>query len=76
MADVVKLGELEVAQLKVYLYIKELAPNHNLQIEEGVIAKGIDILTPVIVGNNSQVIAKVDKQHVQKVILIKSIQRL
>jgi NitT/TauT family transport system substrate-binding protein len=48
--DVVRLGNLKFAHYGAVSYMKELAPKYNLQIEERVFAKGLDILPAVIAG--------------------------
>ena len=48
--DVVRLGNLKFAHYGAVSYMKELAPKYNLQIEERVFAKGLDILPAIIAG--------------------------
>lgn len=48
--DVVRLGNLKFAHYGAVSYMKELAPKYNLQIEERVFAKGLDILPATIAG--------------------------
>lgn len=48
--DVVRLGNLKFAHYGAVSYMKEIAPKYNLQIEERVFAKGLDILPATIAG--------------------------
>lgn len=48
--DVVRLGNLKFAHYGAVAYMKEIAPKYNLQIEERVFAKGLDILPATIAG--------------------------
>ncbi len=48
--DVVRLGNLKFAHYGAVSYMKELAPKYNLQIDERVFAKGLDILPATIAG--------------------------
>ncbi len=48
--DVVRLGNLKFAHYGAVSYMKEIAHKYNLQIEERVFAKGLDILPAVIAG--------------------------
>jgi NitT/TauT family transport system substrate-binding protein len=49
-ADVVRLGNLKFAHYGAVSYIKEIAPQCNLKIEERVFAKGLDIVPAIIAG--------------------------
>ena len=48
--DVVRLGNLKFAHYGAVSYMKEIASKYNLQIEERVFAKGLDILPATIAG--------------------------
>ena len=48
--DVVRLGNLKFAHYGAVSYMKEIAPKHNLKIEERFFAKGIDINPAIIAG--------------------------
>ena len=48
--DVVRLGNLKFAHYGAVAYMKEIAPQYNLKIEERVFAKGLDILPATIAG--------------------------
>lgn len=48
--DVVRLGNLKFAHYGAVSYMKELAPEYNLVIEERMFAKGLDILPATIAG--------------------------
>lgn len=48
--DVVRLGNLKFAHYGAVSYMKEIAGKYNLQIEERVFAKGLDILPATIAG--------------------------
>jgi NitT/TauT family transport system substrate-binding protein len=48
--DVVRLGNLKFAHYGAVSYMKELAPKYNLQIDERMFAKGLDILPATIAG--------------------------
>lgn len=49
-ADVVRLGNLKFAHYGAVSYMKELAPKYNIQIEEKIFAKGIDIIPAILAG--------------------------
>ena len=49
-ADVVRLGNLKFAHYGAVSCMKEIAPKYNLQIDERVFAKGLDILPATIAG--------------------------
>ncbi len=49
-ADVVRLGTLKFAHYGAVWYMKEIAPKYNLQIQELVFPKGIDIIPAIIAG--------------------------
>lgn len=48
--DVVRLGNLKFAHYGAVSYMKELAPKYNIQIEEKIFAKGIDIIPAILAG--------------------------
>lgn len=48
--DVVRLGNLKFAHYGAVSYMKEIAPKYNLQIEERVFAKGLDIIPAILAG--------------------------
>ncbi|MBI3479999.1 MAG: ABC transporter substrate-binding protein [Nitrosomonadales bacterium] len=48
--DVVRLGNLKFAHYGAVSYMKEIAAKYNLQIEERVFPKGLDILPAIIAG--------------------------
>ena len=49
-ADLVRLGNLKFAHYGAVAYMKEIAPQYNLKIEERVFAKGLDIVPAIIAG--------------------------
>ncbi len=49
-ADLVRLGNLKFAHYGAVSYMKEIAPKYNLNIEERVFAKGLDIMPAIIAG--------------------------
>ena len=49
-ADLVRLGNLKFAHYGAVAYMKEIAPQYNLKIEERVFAKGLDIVPAMIAG--------------------------
>lgn len=49
-ADLVRLGNLKFAHYGAMSYMKEIAPQYNLKIEERVFAKGLDIVPAIIAG--------------------------
>jgi NitT/TauT family transport system substrate-binding protein len=49
-ADLVRLGNLKFAHYGAVSYMKEIAPQYNLKIEERVFAKGLDIVPAIIAG--------------------------
>ncbi|MET3131555.1 NitT/TauT family transport system substrate-binding protein [Oxalobacteraceae bacterium GrIS 1.11] len=49
-ADLVRLGNLKFAHYGAIAYMKEIAPNYNLKIEERVFAKGLDIVPAIVAG--------------------------
>src|SRR5665647_1035158 len=48
--DVVRLGNLKFAHYGAVAYMKEIAPQYNLKIEERVFAKGLDIIPAIMAG--------------------------
>jgi NitT/TauT family transport system substrate-binding protein len=49
-ADLVRLGNLKFAHYGAVAYMKEIAPQYNLKIEERIFAKGLDIVPAMIAG--------------------------
>ncbi|GFK95391.1 Putative aliphatic sulfonates-binding protein [Fundidesulfovibrio magnetotacticus] len=49
-ADVVRLGNLKFAHYGAIAYMKEIAPQYGLEIQERVFPKGIDIIPAIIAG--------------------------
>ncbi|HJV33993.1 ABC transporter substrate-binding protein [Geomonas sp.] len=49
-ADVVRVGNLQLAHFGAISYMKEIAPKYNLKIEEEFFAKGIDIIPAMVAG--------------------------
>ena len=49
-ADLVRLGNLKFAHYGAMSYMKDIAPQYNLKIEERVFAKGLDIVPAIIAG--------------------------
>lgn len=49
-ADLVRLGNLKFAHYGAISYMKEIAPKYNLEIQERVFPKGIDIIPAIIAG--------------------------
>lgn len=49
-ADLVRLGNLKFAHYGAVAYMKEIAPQYNLKIEERVFAKGLDIIPAIMAG--------------------------
>jgi len=49
-ADIVRLGNLKFAHYGAIAYMKEIAPKYNLEIQERVFPKGIDIIPAIIAG--------------------------
>ena len=50
-ADLVRLGNLKFAHYGAVSYMKEIAPKYNLQIDEKVFAKGLDIIPAILAGD-------------------------
>lgn len=59
-ADVVRLGNLKFAHYGAISYMKEIAPKYNLQIEERVFPKGIDIMPAIVAGEIDAAASAVD----------------
>src|SRR5512142_1315398 len=49
--DLVRLGNLKFAHYGAVSYMKEIAPKYNLEIQERVFPKGIDIVPAIIAGD-------------------------
>lgn len=49
-ADLVRVGNLKFAHYGAVSYMKEIAPQYNLKIDERVFAKGLDIIPAIIAG--------------------------
>ncbi|HAT31885.1 MAG TPA: myristoyl transferase [Janthinobacterium sp.] len=49
-ADLVRLGNLKFAHYGAVAYMKEIAPQYNLKIEERIFAKGLDIVPAMVAG--------------------------
>ena len=49
-ADLVRLGNLKFAHYGAVAYMKEIAPQYDLKIEERVFAKGLDIIPAIVAG--------------------------
>jgi NitT/TauT family transport system substrate-binding protein len=48
--DLVRLGNLKFAHYGAISYLKELAPQFNLKVEERLFAKGVDIMPAIVAG--------------------------
>ena len=48
--DVVRLGNLKLAHFGAVAYIKEIAPQCGIKVEEKVFAKGLDVMQAIIAG--------------------------
>jgi len=59
-ADVVRLGTLKFAHYGAVWYMKEIASKYNLEIQERVFPKGIDIIPAIIAGEIDVAASAVD----------------
>ncbi len=59
-ADVVRLGTLKFAHYGAVWYMKEIAAKYNLEIQERVFPKGIDIIPAIIAGEIDAAASAVD----------------
>jgi len=59
-ADVVRLGTLKFAHYGAVWYMKEIAAKYNLEIQERVFPKGIDIIPAIIAGEIDVAASAVD----------------
>ena len=59
-ADVVRVGNLKFAHYGAVWYMKEIAPKYNLDIQERVFPKGIDIIPAIIAGEIDVAASAVD----------------
>jgi len=59
-ADVVRVGNLKFAHYGAVWYMKEIAPKYNLDIQERIFPKGIDILPAIIAGEIDVAASAVD----------------
>lgn len=59
-ADVVRLGTLKFAHYGAVWYMKEIAPKYNLEIQERMFPKGIDIVPAIIAGDIDVAASAVD----------------
>ena len=48
--DVVRLGNLKFAHYGAVSYMKEIAPEFGLKVEERIFAKGLDIMPAILAG--------------------------
>ncbi len=59
-ADVVRVGNLKFAHYGAVWYMKELAPKYNIEIQERIFPKGIDIIPAIIAGEIDVAASAVD----------------
>jgi NitT/TauT family transport system substrate-binding protein len=58
--DVVRVGNLKFAHYGAVWYMKEIAPKYNLEIQERIFPKGIDIIPAIIAGEIDVAASAVD----------------
>jgi NitT/TauT family transport system substrate-binding protein len=59
-ADVVRVGNLKFAHYGAVWYMKEIAPKYNIEIQENIFSKGIDIIPAIIAGEIDVAASAVD----------------
>lgn len=59
-ADVVRVGNLKFAHYGAVWYMKEIAPKYNIEIQERIFPKGIDIIPAIIAGEIDVAASAVD----------------